>query len=126
MRGWLKRPPGSGCAGRIEPEPHERASSLPAVPRYFLHICNGTGFVEDDEGLELPDREAARHAAMEGLRDITASELRAGQLNMASFIEIEDESGRHVMTIHFVEAVSISTRRGKFAPRPSGANDRAE
>jgi hypothetical protein len=83
------------------------------MPRFFLHICNGNGFIEDEEGVEAPDAATARQKAIEGLRDVTASELRSGQLNMASFIEIEDEDHQLVATVNFLEAVQVETRHGK-------------
>ena len=83
------------------------------MPRFYLHVCNGNGFVEDEEGADLPDAEAARLRAIEGLRDLLASELRDGELNMASFIEIEDENHLLVTTVPFMDAVQVTTRHGK-------------
>ncbi len=83
------------------------------MPRFYLHVCDGTGFTEDPEGLELEDLEAARHQAVQGLRDITADDLRSGTLNMASFIEIEDENHELVATITFLEAVQVEARHAK-------------
>lgn len=80
------------------------------MPIFYLHVCNGGGFVEDTEGQELRDGEAARAVAIEGLRDILAGELRNGDLNTASFIEIEDEHGRKVRTVSFAEAVRVTDK----------------
>ncbi len=90
------------------------------MPRFHLHICNGDGFTEDEEGTELEDLNAARSAAVEGLRGIMADELKSGHLNMASFIEIEDENGRLLMTVPFADAVNISTQPGR-ARRSAGS-----
>lgn len=87
------------------------------MPRYYLHICNGTGFVEDEEGQELADPQAARNVAVEGLRDILAGELRSGNLNTASFIEVEDEEHQWVATVSFQEAVQVT---GEAPTRPKG------
>lgn len=75
------------------------------MPRFYLHVCNGDGFVEDEEGLDLPSLAAARFKAIQGLRDILAGEIRSGVLRRASFIEIEDERHELVMTVPFLEAV---------------------
>jgi hypothetical protein len=83
------------------------------MPVYYLHVCNGDGFTEDEEGQEFADTGAALAAARAGLRDISANELRAGQLNMASFIEVEDENRRLVATVTFLDAVQVETRHGK-------------
>lgn len=56
------------------------------MPRYCLHVCNGDGFTQDEEGRELPDVHAARTRAVRCLRDSTASELTDGILKTASFI----------------------------------------
>jgi hypothetical protein len=45
------------------------------MARYYLHICNGTGFVEDEEGAELPGDQEARHLAVQGARDLMSSEI---------------------------------------------------
>lgn len=78
------------------------------MPRFYLHIYNGSGVAEDLEGQELADTAAARRAAIEGLRDILASELRGGKLDTASFVEIEDEARHPVATVSFDEAVRIT------------------
>lgn len=77
------------------------------MPRFYLHVCNGDGFTPDEEGCDLPDIEAARITAVKGLRDIMASELKDGLLKTASFIEIEDENHRLLMTVSFSEAVAV-------------------
>jgi hypothetical protein len=79
------------------------------MPRFYFHVCDGNGFTEDEEGLELPSVPAARAKAINGLRDLLAGELRRGALNMAWFIEIEDENRQLVMTVPFSEAVTIET-----------------
>lgn len=84
------------------------------MARFYLHICNGTGFVEDEEGADYPDLDAARAAAMEGLRDVLAGELREGTLNIASFIEIEDEHHALLATVTFAEVVETTDT----VPRP--------
>ncbi len=81
-----------------------------AVPRYFMHVCNGDGFTTDEEGVELPDIHATRIAAIEGLREIMASELKDGLLKTASFIEIEEENGELLLTVPFSEAVMVEER----------------
>lgn len=79
------------------------------MARFYLHVCDGAGFVEDDEGEEHPDIAAARNAAVEGLRDILAAELRRGDLNTASFVEIEDEDRHWVATVSFEDVVRLTS-----------------
>ena len=78
------------------------------MPHYYFHVCNGNGFVEDEEGRDLPDEAAARAAAVTGARDIMAEEMRSGQLNPASFIEVEDSEHRHLFTLLFSEAYTVN------------------
>jgi hypothetical protein len=80
------------------------------MPRYYFHICNGNGFVEDEEGQELPDLEAARAVALNCARDIMAADVRRGALDLSSFIEIEDASRQLVHTLGFEDAVDLTAR----------------
>ena len=82
--------------------------------RYFMHICNGNGFVEDEEGIELPDDEAARSKAIAAARDVMAADLRDGQLDLTSFIEVEDEAHNLLFSITFGDAITVNT-----VPNPS-------
>jgi hypothetical protein len=80
------------------------------MPRFYFHVCNGTGFVQDEEGQEFPDLEAARAEAIRSARSIMSSEVHRGILDLSSFIEIEDEQSRHVLTLGFQEAVDLTQR----------------
>ncbi|AWM87226.1 hypothetical protein [Microvirga sp. 17 mud 1-3] len=67
------------------------------MPLYFFNIRDGYELDEDEEGIELPDLEAARAEALaivEELRD---------QLTDAANIELEiaDESGQRLLTVPF-------------------------
>lgn len=91
------------------------------MPIFYLHLCNGNGFIEHQEGTNLSDLAAARAKAIDGLRDLSAHELRRGMLNLASFIEIEDEAHAHLATVHFTEAVSVTTKHTSRAGDSKGA-----
>lgn len=79
------------------------------MPRYFFHVCNGDGFTQDPAGAELPSADAARAEAIRIARGIMADEMQSGQMNLASFVEIEDAEGEHLCTVTFPEAVEIET-----------------
>ena len=87
------------------------------MPRYYMHICNGTGFLEDEEGRELPNQAAAREAAIMAARDVMANDLRGGELDLSSFIEVEDENKQLVFTLQFIDAVNLTTRHTGEANR---------
>ena len=80
------------------------------MPRFYMHISNGRGFIEDAEGVELEDENAAREEALAGARDLMAGDLRKGSLDLTSFIEVEDEAHRLLFTLHFSEAVKLTQR----------------
>lgn len=80
------------------------------MPRFYMHICNGSGFVEDEEGIELRDEPAARERAIEGARDVMAGEVRKGELDLTSFIEVEDEDRKPLFTLTFAEAIEFKAR----------------
>lgn len=92
------------------------------MPRFYLHICNGSGFTEDKDGQDFPDAQAAYREAIRGLRDITASELKRGEINLGSFIEIENEERELIRTVDFSDAVRVSNERGS---RPADAIDQS-
>ncbi|HYD39066.1 MAG TPA: hypothetical protein VEA60_15725 [Allosphingosinicella sp.] len=80
------------------------------MPRFYFHVCNGAGFVQDEEGRDLPDLEAARAEAIRGARSIMASDVQRGTLDLSSFIEIEDAEKRLVLTVGFEDAVDLTKR----------------
>jgi len=80
------------------------------VPRFYFHICNGNGFVEDGEGTELPDLDAARAQATAGARDVMAGDVQRGFLDLSSFIEVEDERRTHLFTLTFKDVVDVTAQ----------------
>jgi len=77
------------------------------MARYFLHINNGGGYSEDSEGQELADLDAARAAAIEGVRSLLSEEARQGQLDLSGKIEIADADGNILLTVPFSDAVEL-------------------
>lgn len=80
------------------------------MPRFYLHVSDGKLFAEDGDGLELHDVEAARREAIAGLRCVMAEELKRGQVNLAAYVEVEDENRQLVMTVPFLDAVEVLTQ----------------
>lgn len=77
------------------------------MARYYLHINNGGGYSEDIEGQELADLDAARAAAIEGVRSLLSEEARQGQLDLSGKIEIADADGNILLIVPFSEAVEL-------------------
>lgn len=97
---------------------------LGRMPRFYLHICNGQGFVEDNEGQELANEAEAREAAIHSARDIAAADVKRGELDLASFIEVEDANHRWLFTLTFAEAIDL---KGQHQTPPStGGRRRVE
>jgi hypothetical protein len=64
------------------------------MPLYFFHLCFGDRTVPDDEGVELPDRSAARAEALAVVRDLSNPEVAGNPRRWASwFLQVVDEGG---------------------------------
>lgn len=79
------------------------------MPRYYFHVCNGNGLTVDEEGQELPSEAAARAQAIAEARSILSHEMRNGELNIASFIEVQNEEGEYLFTLNFQDAYIVTS-----------------
>lgn len=80
--------------------------SFDGMPRYYRHIRHCDQLLEDPEGIELPDLDAARSEALDGIRDLLAEAIKHGADDLlGDAIVIADETGRELMTIPFIEAL---------------------
>ena len=91
-------------------QPGARAGHWAPMARYYFHVCNGTGFIEDQQGVELADHAEAREQAYRGARDIMAGDVQRGELDLSSFIEVEDENNELLFTLTFQDAVDLTRR----------------
>ena len=78
------------------------------MPRFYFHVVDGTSIAQDDEGVCLPNLAAARRTAMTGARDIMASELHRGSIDLSWRIEVTDQAGETVLTVPFADAVRVT------------------
>lgn len=76
------------------------------MPRFFFHLSDDL-FVEDEEGMLLPDVRAAYEVGVQNARLMAAEEVIAGKLHLNHKVEIADEEGRIVCTVTFKEAFEI-------------------
>jgi len=81
------------------------------MPRYFFHIRNNHQRLEDTEGTELADQEAAHQEAISSAIDLICDRLKDGWFQsgreiFASSIEVTDESGASLSTFPFGEVLS--------------------
>ncbi len=71
------------------------------MPQYFFHIRHpGRELVLDEEGQACEGLDAARHEAGESVRDLAIDMLRRGSKLTDFAIEIADESGGTLDTVH--------------------------
>jgi hypothetical protein len=78
------------------------------MPRYFFHVYNHE-IVMDEEGLDLPDLDAAREIALDSARDLVCDSVHQGHLNLDHRIEVVDESGATVIVLTFRDAFTIGS-----------------
>src|SRR5262245_31461718 len=83
------------------------------MPRYFFHLSFGQRVVLDEEGVELPNRSAAREEAAAVVRDLATPEIDGTSRRWASwFIEVADEQGGFFRTPIGHPALEVVTRNG--------------
>jgi enamine deaminase RidA (YjgF/YER057c/UK114 family) len=76
------------------------------MPRYFRHIRHDGQIIQDPEGIDLPDLEAARAEAIQEIRDILAEAVKSGTDDMIDdALVLTDETGRVLTIIPFLEAL---------------------
>ena len=78
-----------------------------AVPRFFFHVRDDLDS-PDHEGSEQRDIEAARTYAAGSARCLMCETLmREGRITLHHRIEIEDDRGGVLDTVHFRDAVTV-------------------
>lgn len=77
------------------------------MPRYYFHVRESDTYYPDEEGVQLPDREAVQNEAVRGARSILASEALLGKLPLGGRIEVSDEEGRQVLVLPFRDTVVL-------------------
>ena len=92
------------------------------MPRFFFHVYNGIGFVEDEGGRDLPDIHRAREEGIKGIRSIMSDEVLKGRIDLRGRIEIADETAALVCTIPFEDAFEIT--RGTICTVAAPARNR--
>ena len=97
-----------GRSVRLQTATLYRTLRLPIMPRFYFHIRDGETLIEDPDGSELPDLEAARVEALEGARTILAEKVKAGAVVDGQRFEIVDESGAVRATLPFRAAIRLA------------------
>jgi hypothetical protein len=69
------------------------------MPRFHINFQNGHQIAEDDEGVDLPNLEEARKAALISAREIIADNVKSDTNNPLLAVIITGESGQKLLTI---------------------------
>jgi len=75
------------------------------MPQFFIHVENGFGFMEDQEGLQCPSLGHAKIAAINAAADLIADELKGGKAQVRATFYIEDEQHRPVLNLPVVATI---------------------
>ena len=75
------------------------------MPRFYLHIKDGTDLIRDEEGMDLPSAAHARAEALVSARELWADAIRAGRDVGADADVIAGEDGKHLTFVPFTEAL---------------------
>ena len=77
------------------------------MARFYFHLRNDLT-VDDQEGAELADLDAARARAEQYALDMSAaSVLEHGRINLHHRIDVADERGEIVLTVEFGDVVTV-------------------
>src|SRR5215469_15818937 len=84
------------------------------MPLYYFHLSFGDRTVPDDEGVELPDRSAARAEASAVIRDLSNPEVAGNPRRWASwFLQVVDEGGEFLRMAIGHPALEVVTPDGR-------------
>jgi hypothetical protein len=74
------------------------------MPRFFFHFQDGAARLTDEEGVKLPDAEAAWYQGVRSAREVLGegADLRPG-----CWIHVEDEQGDPVWDVPFEDLIRI-------------------
>lgn len=76
------------------------------MPHFFFHLYNDV-ISMDEEGVDLPDLEAAHANGIKEAREMMRETVAEGRINFSHRIDIADESGVVLDSVTFGEAVTI-------------------
>lgn len=77
------------------------------MPRFYFHLYDD--FVSiDEEGRDLPSRQAAHAEAVASAREMACAEVLEGQLQLDHRIEVAEATGNVIDTIWFRDVIQVS------------------
>jgi hypothetical protein len=77
------------------------------MPRYFFHFPKPYEAI-DEEGLDLPDEQAALKEAVAAARELVAEAIKAGRNLTPKQIVVADATGREVAAVNLKDMLPAS------------------
>ncbi|CDZ49723.1 DUF6894 family protein [Neorhizobium galegae] len=91
------------------------------MPKFFLHLNYLSALVIDDpDGSDLPDLQAATTEATQGIRDLAADCLRGGGQFALRSIRVCDATGGLLSEVTVRQALAGIIPSGAVEPPPAG------
>ena len=78
------------------------------MPLFYFHLREGHARHDDQEGVTLPDAEAAFYQAFRSARDRFGEQLRDPRILGERQVEVEDEAGVPVWTIPLFDIAGVA------------------
>jgi hypothetical protein len=76
------------------------------MPRYYFHLFNDVTSI-DEEGAEFPSEAIAVQRAQANAREMAAESVRDGHLVLSHRIEVGNETGDKIATVHFGDVIEV-------------------
>lgn len=83
------------------------------MPRFFLHLRDGTDVALDDEGSEHFDLDALKVAMLTEARDCIAGDVKKGIIDLRLRIDAEDAAGTVAHSLPFSQAFELISGDGQ-------------
>jgi hypothetical protein len=77
------------------------------MARFYFHLEDRSGFIADEEGVDLPDVDSAHRHALQAARLIICDEVVRGHVDLSQTILVEDQTGRRLVDLRFRDALAI-------------------
>ena len=78
------------------------------MPKYFFHVRDDNAYIEDREGQDLPDLDAARNEATVAARELFSEAVLQGDVLNDRKFEIADSHGTVRAVVSFRDVVRFS------------------
>jgi hypothetical protein len=76
------------------------------MPRFYFNVYDDV-VAADEEGVTLPNLDAARLQALAGARALMAEQVTHGYLVRSHWIDVVDEAGAIILHLPFGDAIDV-------------------